>query len=226
MTQFARAFREGASAGRPGSPIRFTASTSGIKRDGFDLNPRDFDLERYRKNPVFLWAHNFTGSQLPIGRAAVAVETDRLVADVVFDQADDFARQVERKYRDGFLSAVSISWDTIKTPRGPKHELLEISGVPVPMDPDALMERERAGLADLRRSIDSVLALPTARPWRLDPGGSTPGVKAGRQVPITLDDPRAVGLARSIRDDLIRLENKRLEAKIYDIIDRLIATQH
>jgi len=63
---------------------------------------RGWKLENYRKNPVVLWAHDYLGKNLPIGKAVnVTVDGKRLVADVVFDPADELARQVERKYRTG-----------------------------------------------------------------------------------------------------------------------------
>jgi hypothetical protein len=147
----------GAGDGKPGDAIRFKASTPGIKRDGLDLDPRDFLLDNYRKNPVVLWAHDMWGRNLPVGRASVEITLDALVADVTFDQEDEFARLVESKYRRGFLNAVSISWNDVRVEGGYGHELLEISAVPVPADPDALVEREARGLENLRRSLNEVL---------------------------------------------------------------------
>jgi hypothetical protein len=158
---YVRAFYEREAAEHPevdGSPMRFTASTEGVARDGLVIAAEGWKLENYRKNPVVLWAHDYLGRNLPIGKAVnVAVEGNRLVADVLFDQADDFARQVERKYRSGFLNAVSVGWETklIEPGKGggaarvAEAELLDISGVPVPGDPDALMEREYRSLQEI-----------------------------------------------------------------------------
>lgn len=156
---FVRAFAErGAEAGAAGEPIRFTASTEGVARDGLVIEADGWRLENYRKNPVVLWAHDYLGKNLPIGRAdRVEVVDGRLAADVVFDQADEFARAVERKYRTGFLHAVSVGWETHtirpskggEAPRIAEAELLDISGVPVPGDPDALIERELRALKAL-----------------------------------------------------------------------------
>lgn len=57
---------------------------------------------------------------------------------MTFDPDDEFARAIERKCRNGFLNTVSVGWDS----RGDTNELLDISAVPVPGDPDALMERQ------------------------------------------------------------------------------------
>lgn len=158
---FMRAFyerKDQAQADPEGSPMRFTASTEGVARDGLVISAEGWKLENYRKNPVVLWAHDYLGRNLPIGKAVnVTVEGDRLMADVVFDPADEFARQVERKYRSGFLNAVSVGWETKliepskdgKSARVAEAELLDISGVPVPGDPDALMEREFRALSEV-----------------------------------------------------------------------------
>lgn len=147
---------------REGDPLRFVASTEGVKRDGKALRSDRWLLDNYRANPVVLWSHDYLGRTLPIGRADVQVEGDRLVADVVFDRDDEFARQVERKYRDGFLNAVSVGWEDVRRGGDLWHELLDISAVPVPADPDALIERQRRGLAEIASLFDRVLN-PQAR---------------------------------------------------------------
>ena len=147
------------SGSQAGEPIRFTASTAGIKRDGIDLDMQDWLLDNYRKNPVFLWAHDYWGKYLPLGRVKAEVEGDRLMAEVVFDQNDDFARAVERKYRDGFLHTVSVGWNFVEVDKKRKMELLDISGVPVPGDPDALMERQYEALKRMFEGGDSTPAV-------------------------------------------------------------------
>ena len=150
---------EEARAGEPGSPISFVAANEGLQDDGMDLVMSGVQLERYRSNPIFTWAHDLWGNRLPIGRVVdIAIDGSTLRIRVEFDQEDEFARQVESKYRRGFLNTVSITWNTKKR-EGSKvleWELIEIAGVPVPMDPAALMEAERAGLRNLQRSLNSI----------------------------------------------------------------------
>lgn len=152
-----RAFCERGEGAEPGSPMTFIASTGGIKRDGLDLEPSRWFLENYARNPVVLWSHDYWGERLPIGRGAVSMEVDRLMVDIEFDQEDEFARLIEGKYRRGYLNAVSVGWDVIEHEGGRRYDLLDISAVPVPGDPDALMERQREGLRSLQRQIDTVL---------------------------------------------------------------------
>lgn len=154
---FMRAFceRGEGTAQEEGTPIRFTASTVGLARDGWIIEAEGWKLENYRKNPVVLWAHDYWGRNLPIGKTInVAVEGEKLVADIQFDAADEFAKSIDRKYRTGFLNAVSVGWDTIEFKPGKEGsaptitgaELLDISAVPVPGDPDALIERQYRAL--------------------------------------------------------------------------------
>lgn len=153
----ARAFVEGTPADT--GPIRFVAGTEGLKIDGRDFAMDGADLSRYQTNPVVLWGHN--QNMPPIGRA-VSTEVDgtRLIIDVEFDQGDEFARTVERKYRDGFLNAVSM----LPLPKGytrgaplgrgriDEWELVEVSAVSVPLDPDAL-KVGRSAMAHLGREL-------------------------------------------------------------------------
>lgn len=153
----ARAFVEGTPPET--GPIRFVAGTEGLKIDGRDFAMDGADLGRYQTNPVVLWGHNQT--MPPIGRAVdTEVDGTRLLIDVEFDQADEFARIVERKYRDGFLNAVSM----LPLPKGytrgaplgrgriDEWELVEVSAVSVPLDPDAI-KVGRSAMAHLGREL-------------------------------------------------------------------------
>ncbi len=140
-------------------PVRFVASTEDVARDGMVIEAAGWQLEPFRANPVVLWAHDY--GRAPIGKATMTVEDKRLMADIEFDQGDEFAREVERKYRAGFLNAVSVGWRTLemapdKQPRITKAELLDVSAVPVPADPKALAERQARGMHDLGRELLNV----------------------------------------------------------------------
>jgi hypothetical protein len=174
--QYLRAYHERAAAGaadEPGTPIRFVASTENVARDGLVIEADGWILDNFRSNPVILWAHDMMGARPPIGRAEkIQVQKKQLIADVMFDQNDEFARQIEQKYRDGFLNAVSVSWDTREfappkvagaAPRITKAELLEISAVPLPSDPNALAQRQARALRDMAAELES-LALPDPDP--------------------------------------------------------------
>lgn len=145
QTIYVRAYREEpdpqAEPPAEGAPLRFVASTENVARDGLTIKADAWQLDNYRKNPVVLWAHDYT--QPPIARSDVALEDGRLIASVTFDQGDEFAKAIERKYRAGFLHSVSVGWDTQENEGSTviRAELLDISAVPVPGDPDALIQR-------------------------------------------------------------------------------------
>lgn len=158
MKSYIRAYRSDSQ--EEGGPLRFIAATEAIARDGMIIQSDGWQLDNYRANPVVLWAHDYTGQRPPIGRAEVSIDENsgNLMADISFDPQDAFASEVERKYRTGYLNAVSVGWNTLDaTPSKDgrsvgtvtKAELLDISAVPVPGDPGALMERQARGLADL-----------------------------------------------------------------------------
>ena len=117
-----------------------------------------------------LWAHDWLGNRPPIGKAEVAVDaTERVLrASVTFDRDDPFAADIERKYRAGFLNAVSVGFDILEmgdgeapeggrgakgVPTVRRAELLEISAVPIPADPHALAERQARGLAEIAQAL-------------------------------------------------------------------------
>ena len=151
---FSRAYID-RDATTPAGPIRFIMATEGPKGDGIDLRMAGADLRRFRANPVVGYGHCYWGrNDLPIGRASnTEVDGTRLVADVIFDTADPFAATVDRKYRDGFLNAVSIGFDVHEWEDdsgnyrtggvATKWELFELSAVPLPMDGNAIVESGR-----------------------------------------------------------------------------------
>ena len=122
-----------------------------IKADGWDL-------ERFKKNPVVLWAHDHR--QPPVGQALdIGVEGADLVASAKFADAETyaFADTVYRLLKGKFLRATSVGffpqeW-TYDEDRGGfnfiKQELFEFSVVPVPANPDALSMALKAGEIDI-----------------------------------------------------------------------------
>lgn len=175
--------RAAAKGSKPGDPIRFIAGSEGEKRDGLDLKMAGARLDAFRNNPVVLWGHDYAGMRLPIGRAQPTIEGPRLIADISFDQEDEFARQIESKYRRGYLNTVSLGWKINKMNgrNVTDWELLDISAVPVPGDADALMQRQlralQADVSDLpiwpevATDMAALILFPTNRAgkaWRLE----------------------------------------------------------
>lgn len=188
----------------------FVATSEGVKRDGLNLRMDGARLEDYMKNPVVLWAHDYRGNRPPIGRAEHLEKTGdgkKLRARVRFDMADPFAAEIDRKYREGYLNAVSIGWNPLDSD---SWELLDLSAVPVPGDADALIEREIAALRGLVGSDgslgdDTIIeeAVSSSLPNRDSPGspnvrGAIPPHSTPKQDEGTSwDGPREVAAAES-----------------------------
>lgn len=141
-------------------PLRIVAATEGVKGDGLNLTMKGADLGRFETNPVVGYGHMYWGREsLPIGRSDKTwIDGDKLMMDIGFDQEDEFARKVERKYRGGYLNAFSIGFDVWNiddagVPEG--WELFEVSAVPLPMDPNAVVESGRE--LELVRALGSRL---------------------------------------------------------------------
>lgn len=166
MKRYTRAYVRADDSAESG-PLHFVVSTETLGRDGLIIDADGWELDNYRLNPVVLWVHDYMGRvALPIGRAEVEQRDSELHADITFDPDDPFAQAIERKYRARYLNAVSVGWDTKEIKIVPsevnepnhitKAELLDVSAVPVPGDPNALIERQLAGL----RALGYEIALP------------------------------------------------------------------
>ncbi|WP_436772060.1 hypothetical protein [Yinghuangia sp. YIM S09857] len=156
-----------------GKPLTIVAATEGRKGDGLNLTMKGADLGRFQSNPVVGYGHSYWGRDgLPIGRADQTwIDGEALKMDIVFDQEDEFARKVERKYRKKMMNAFSIGFDVWNlddsgTPEG--WELFEVSAVPLPMDPNAVVESGRAvdrivSRLDISGDIDPALLAAVLR---------------------------------------------------------------
>ncbi len=147
-----------------GKPLTIVAATEGRKGDGLNLTMDGARLDRFQANPVVGYGHSYWGRDgLPIGRSDKTwIDGDKLMMDVLFDQDDDFARKVERKYRNKIMNAFSIGFDVWNiaddgTPEG--WELFEVSAVPLPMDPNAIVE---SGRSDQLALVRGLLDIPDA----------------------------------------------------------------
>ncbi len=112
-----------------------------IDRHGESINPSGWELNNYLKNPVVLYGHDYRS--LPIGKTIkVYVENGQLKFDIQFADTA-FASQVFQLMKDKFLSAFSVGFIPLEMDNSgqytyAKQELLELSVVPVPANPDAL----------------------------------------------------------------------------------------
>jgi len=153
-----------------GLKLFFTISTSHVDRDGDIIDQGGWDLDEYKKNPVVLWAHDSTAP--PVARAnstylapSTAKDADaeaiHLMSVAEFPSRDlyPFGNMVGRLYKNGFLHGASvgflpveyeISKDKDREGFAPidfkKQRLLEWSAVPVPSNPEGLVQARSAGI--------------------------------------------------------------------------------
>ncbi len=148
-------------------------------------------MDNFRKNPIFLWCHDSQSPPIGriVNYGTTEEKRDarqplrRMFFDVQFADQETypFADIIYKLYKKGFMRATSVGFDPISTRevtdekelaelglRGPvgvvytKQELFELSAVPVPGNPNAL--------------VDELGALvPACRALVLNADGSTPG---------------------------------------------------
>jgi hypothetical protein len=153
----------------------FIASTGAVDRDGDTIDPAGWELQNFNKAGVFLWAHS--RELPPIGDPfATFAEGNALKTRVRFAPPDmphpldsprggeGFAHSIMRMYDERLLKAVSvgflpIEW-TFNEERGgfmpmdfKRQELIEVSAVPVPSNPEALAIARSKGI-----NLDPILA--------------------------------------------------------------------
>jgi hypothetical protein len=122
---------------------------------------------------VILYAHDYGGTNLPIGTGEPFFEERDLMMRVRFDVDDPFAMKVRDKTHKGMMGA-SVGWLEVKDGGKRFNELLEMSVVPMPMDPGCLpMGSARA------------LTLATEYAQLEDATGGQPQGEAGKADPAS-----------------------------------------
>lgn len=194
------------------------ASTAVLDRQGDIIDQNGWTTKNFMKNPVILWGHNVREERPPIGKAIkVWFEGEgkkrQLMFKAQFDMADQFAAEIFRKIKEGFINMVSVGflpeeWEPIdKNEPSPfsgqrftKQDLLEISFVPVPANPQAAVQIRSLNVEPIEEDklypqVKDIV--PQEKPL---PKGAI-GFKAGETVPeqTEWDGPGEVSKA-SIED--------------------------
>lgn len=154
--------------------LDFIASNESLDRCGEIITASGWRLERYRRNPVFQNAHQYGDVLFTLGKALITeVRDGALYQRVRFAvEANPMARIAYALYQGGFLNAVSVGFIPVRWENGTdksgyrrkylEQELLEVSAVAIPANPDALRLGFEAGAvnrADLRAAADLLSAL-------------------------------------------------------------------
>ena len=211
----------------------YTMSTDIVDRPGDRIDQGGWDLSEFRSNPVMLFGHD--ANSPPVGKAlGAAVVNNALRGTFKFTPASvyEFGATVGRLVKGGFLSAGSVgfmpvdvrvaedridpddAWSRLQPPLDfVKSKLLEFSAVPIPANPQALVDAKSIGSADLavvrawaERVLasegDHVVVLPRATVERMakigkrsslvfDVGGD--GVRLAEMPPIEVSVEVSIG---------------------------------
>lgn len=142
-----------------GRVLQFIGSNASKDRDGDTIDVLGWELDNYLKNPVFLWAHNY--GHPPVGQALKVEKTATgLVFDIKFASRDEFefADTIYKLYLGKYLRATSVGFkglerdamydenDNYMGTHFKRQELWELSAVPVPANPEALMLAAQKGV--------------------------------------------------------------------------------
>ena len=148
--------------------IKATINTNSVDRYRTIVAPNGAVLDNFLRNPVLLWAHGLDWQQgtIPVGTVPVIdARNGSLEVEVEFDVESDLGAELDRMYRKKILRGFSIGFQPIDADivvvegesiiRYTKWELVELSAVSVPANPDALA-----------RSISTGEILPMNEPAR------------------------------------------------------------
>jgi HK97 family phage prohead protease len=135
---------------------RFRFSDGSIDLMDDRLDPLGWELENFRRNPIVPWSHDT--SIPPIGRVVnIYKNIVELGGDIEFarPEVSEFADEIFRLVDAGFINACSVGfppleWEWADDPDRPfgvnfkRQRLLEVSVVPVPALPSALIDGRSA----------------------------------------------------------------------------------
>src|SRR5689334_10393084 len=142
--------------------IDIRVSDETLDRYGEIITAAGWRLENYRKNPVIQNAHQYGDILFTLGRAlrtevvgSALIQRWQFAVDV-----NPFARIAYGLYRGGFLNCASVGFIPIRwedgtektawTRRYLEQELLEVSAVGIPANPNALMLALKSGAVEER----------------------------------------------------------------------------
>jgi phage head maturation protease len=159
--------------------LDFISSDETLDRYDEIISPSGWRLDAYRRNPVFQNAHNYGNVLFTLGKALITEVREMGGRTVLFQriafatEVNPVARIAYGLYRGKFLNAVSVGFAPLRWEDGAaaagdgearrcrrrylEQELLEVSAVSIPANPNALQLARSAGAivaADLRETLE------------------------------------------------------------------------
>lgn len=168
--------------------ITFVASDGVRDAAGTVLNQEGWNLKRYEKNPIVGYQHEVYGGwdgsdpDNVIGKARAYVEDGELLVDITFEPKDvnEKAEKIYKKLIFGSLNAVSVGFRAIGKGSWGKdeeaidgsnptyyyagQELLEISVVNIPSNPNAVRRAMEYEQNELKALMEAEKPAPAADP--------------------------------------------------------------
>jgi len=160
-----------------------------------DVVEQNWDLKFFKKNPVYLDSHNYDSIEHIIGRiSSVKVKDGALQGDIEFALDNPKGLLAFKLADGGFLNTSSVGF--IPKEFGEegeilKSELLEISAVSVPANPEALFEKDyepNNTNNDEDESVDGEAPTPDNDSSQTDGGDSEPADNGDGGVPESTGD--------------------------------------
>jgi uncharacterized protein len=179
--------------------LDFMASSETLDRYHEVIDAAGWQLNTYRRNPVFQNAHNYGDILFTLGKALVTEVRDLGESKRGLFQRVQFATDVNPVariayglYRGGFLNAVSVGFIPLRWENGSaelgyrrkylEQELLEVSAVAIPANPDALALGVKSGAvekSDLKEALALLRAAVGPTSW---PGGDEEVFSLAREL--------------------------------------------
>ena len=200
--------------------LDFISSDETLDRCGEIIQASGWKLSSYARNPVFQNAHQYGDIIFTLGRALLTeVRGEKLYQRIHFaSHVNPMARIAYGLYRGKFLNAVSVGFIPLRwenggdnTPYSRKYleqELLEVSAVAIPANPQALALAfksgavEKADLSDLADLIHQTLDTSRGALAAAVAGGaalaSDPESSIQAQSPSAARYARLLNLARQL----------------------------
>jgi HK97 family phage prohead protease len=222
-------------------------STDDVDRDGEIVEPSAFEdkIDTFMANPVFLWMHE--ARKPPIGRALdLRIEKHSIEADLKFrpEGESELADDIFTLYSDGTLRMFSIGFRVFemvfseneetgesKPPRITSGELLEVSAVSIPANPNvgakaarlkslAFQERRPAP----EKVIEKIIYSPVTREQAIEQAIEEINTTRRRMLRGETVSDEAMGWIRKMQLALAGLDIQE-DGDLQELYDKLLGVQ-
>jgi HK97 family phage prohead protease len=164
--------------------VTVVASDETIDRSGEAIPVSSWDLGNFKKSPRLLIDHDYSVKSI-VGLAQnIRTENRQLLFEPLFHDITDAARETKELVEQGFLDTVSVGFMRNQSQDGSiKNELLEVSFVAVPCNPNARTLSVKDIGPDEEKAVEAFIGKteePEEKP--AEPKPPEPEAKAGRTI--------------------------------------------